>query len=230
MSSDLYVVLKLALSLDGRIAARTGVSRWITGPSARAQVHALRARYGAVGVGIGTALADDPELTVRDAQGQNPARVVFDSQLRLPTDSKLARTAHITRTIVVCTDQAPKDRAEALRACGVEILPVASSPDGTGTLDMQRALLALSQAQLADILIEGGASIAGTLLQQELADELHAFIAPILLGPEGRAGIVGWSGPDAPSSAPRLVSPTIEQVGDDTYIHGRIDYPTRAPN
>jgi len=227
MSSDLYVVLKLALSLDGRITARTGVSRWITGPRSRAQVHALRARYAAVGVGIGTALADDPELTVRDVEGPDPVRVVFDSQLRLPTDSKLARTAHVTRTIVVCTDQAPSDRAQALLMCGVEVLRVGSGADGTGTLDLRQALAALSQAQLANILIEGGASIAGALLRDELADELHAFIAPILLGPQGRACIAGWPGPDAPGSAPRLVSPTVQRFDNDVYVHGRIDYPTR---
>jgi diaminohydroxyphosphoribosylaminopyrimidine deaminase/5-amino-6-(5-phosphoribosylamino)uracil reductase len=178
-------------------------------------------------VGIGTALADDPELTVRDAIGSDPARVVFDSQLRLPTDSKLARSAHTTRTLVLCTQHAPEARARALAACGVEVVRVPSAVAGPAPaqLELRPALASLAQLQLGAILIEGGAGIAGALLREALADELHAFIAPILLGPEGRACIVGWPGPDAPASAPRLIDPAIEPCDRDVYVHGRLTYP-----
>jgi diaminohydroxyphosphoribosylaminopyrimidine deaminase / 5-amino-6-(5-phosphoribosylamino)uracil reductase len=227
MANGVHVVLKLALSLDGRIASRTGVSRWITGPVARARVHALRAQHTAVGVGIGTALADDPELTVRDAQGKDPIRVVFDSQLRLPTGSKLALTARTTRVIVLCAERASQEGAAALEACGVEVLRVASSASD-GHLDMGSALGALAQAAIDSILVEGGAAIAGALLSGQHVDELHAFIAPLLLGPSGRACAVVWSGPASPDEAPHISDPVIEPCGPDVYVHGRMVYPPAA--
>ncbi len=226
MAGRSYVVLKLAVSLDGRIAARTGASRWITGPAARARVHALRAAYAGIGVGIGTALADDPELTVRDAPGRDPIRVVFDSQLRLPVTSKLAVTARRTRTIVVAVETAPADRAEALAATGVEVLRV--SPTATGQLDLGQTLAALARASVPSILIEGGASIAGALLAGRLVNELHVFVAPTLLGPEGRPCAVAWSGPAHPSEAPRIVDPIVETCGPDVYVRGRLEYAPAA--
>jgi diaminohydroxyphosphoribosylaminopyrimidine deaminase / 5-amino-6-(5-phosphoribosylamino)uracil reductase len=229
MANGVHVVLKLALSLDGRIAARSGVSRWITGPSARARVHALRARYAAVGVGIGTVLADDPELTVRDAPGNDPIRVVFDSQLRLPVASKLAHSARTTRTLVICVDGAPRERAAALESCGVEVLRVARGAGSQTSLDMGLALSALARASVASILVEGGAAVAGALLAGRYVDELHAFIAPLLLGPDGRACAVGWAGPDAPAHAPRIAEPVIERCDADVYVSGRLEYPVTNP-
>ena len=229
MANGVHVVLKLALSLDGRIAARSGASRWITGPSARARVHGLRARYAAVGVGIGTALADDPELTVRDVPGNDPVRVVFDSQLRLPVSGKLARSARQTRTLVICSDDAARERSDALEGCGVEVLRVARVPEAHGSLDMGLALAALARAAIPSILVEGGAAVAGALLAGRYADELHAFIAPLLLGPEGRACIVGWDGPAAPADAPRIVEPVIEHCDADVYVSGRLEYPATNP-
>jgi diaminohydroxyphosphoribosylaminopyrimidine deaminase/5-amino-6-(5-phosphoribosylamino)uracil reductase len=226
MADSVHVVLKLALSLDGRIATRTGASRWITSAGARARVHALRAKHAAVGVGIGTALADDPQLNVRDAEGSDPIRVVFDSQLRLPTTSKLALTARSVRTIALAADDAPQDRATALAACGVEVIRVARTQQANGSLDLGAALRALAQADVESILIEGGAGIAGALLEGRYADELHVFIAPILLGPDGRPCAVGWAGPDQPARAPRIADPSIEACDPDVYVHGRLIYPT----
>ena len=239
MANGVHVVLKLALSLDGRIAARSGKSRWITGPVARTRVHALRARYAAVGVGIGTALADDPELTVRDVPGDNtitdpaaepssrPVRVVFDSKLRLPVTSKLVQSARSTRTLVLCSDEAASERSSALENCGVDVLRVGRGAQGS--LDMGLALTALARASIASILIEGGAAVAGALLSGCYADELHAFIAPLLLGPDGRACVVGWAGPDAPADAPRIIDPVIERCDADVYVYGRLEYPATNP-
>lgn len=218
-----YVSLKLALSLDGRIATRSGASKWVTGPDARAKVHHLRSRSDAVAVGIGTAVADDPHLTVRDAPGDSPLRVVFDTNLRLVPGSRLAQTAREIPTLVVCGPEAGEGPEEALANLGVECVRIPLSTEGR--LDVVAALRMLAQRGVVTMLVEGGAELAGSFLAQRLADELHAFIAPILLGPRGRPGAVDWAGPDTPQQAPRIRAPSWELVGEDAYVHGQIVYP-----
>jgi diaminohydroxyphosphoribosylaminopyrimidine deaminase/5-amino-6-(5-phosphoribosylamino)uracil reductase len=218
-----YVSLKLALSLDGRIATRTGESKWVTGPDARAKVHLLRARNDAVAIGIGTALADDPRLTVRDAPGSSPLRVVFDTKLRLPPGSRLAQSAREIMTWVLCGADADPALEEELVALGIEV--IRSPISAEGRLDVNLALRMLAQRGVVTLMVEGGAELAGSILASRLADELHCFIAPILLGPRGRAGAVDWAGPDTPQQAPRIASPSWELVGEDAYAHGRIIYP-----
>ncbi len=218
-----YVSLKLALSLDGRIATRTGASRWITGPEARARVHVLRAESDAVIVGIGTALADDPALTVREVIGRNPARVVVDSQLKLTVDSTLATTANDVPTYVLTTDDAPEDRALVLRESGIEVIRCPASPEGR--VDLEHGLRALGERGIVSVLVEGGAELAGSLLAARLADCLHAFVAPLLLGPRGRPGAVDWCGPAEIVEAPRILEPQWEVCGMDAHVFGRVDYP-----
>ncbi|MDB4944991.1 MAG: Diaminohydroxyphosphoribosylaminopyrimidine deaminase [Labilithrix sp.] len=218
-----YVSLKLALSLDGRIATRTGASKWVTGPDARAKVHLLRAKNDAIAIGIGTALADDPRLTVRDAPGESPIRVVFDTKLRLPLESRLVRTAREVPTLVLCGIDAPAQAEAELADAGVECV---RSPLSTeGRLEVFTALRSLAQRGIVTLMVEGGAELAGSFLAGQLADELHAFIAPILLGPRGRAGAVDWAGPNTPQQAPRIAVPSWELVGSDAYVHGAIMYP-----
>lgn len=218
-----HVSLKLALSLDGRIATRTGASKWVTGPDARAKVHLLRARHDAVAVGIGTAIADDPRLTVRDYAGPSPTRVVFDTKLRLPLDGHLAKTAQETRTIVLCGEDAPAHEEEELRGMGVTVLRAEKSAEGR--VDVSQALTLLGEQGIVSMMVEGGAELAGSFLAGELADDLHAFVAPILLGPRGRPGAVDWAGPDTTQQAPRIAKPSWELCGADAYVHGRIVYP-----
>ncbi len=218
-----YVALKLALSLDGRIATRSGASKWVTGPDARAKVHLLRARADAVAVGIGTAVADDPRLTVRDAPGDSPLRIVFDTNLRLTADSRLAHTARDYPTLVLCGPDASPETEAQLSALGVECARMPLSTEGR--LDVVGALRMLAQRGIVSLLVEGGAELAGSFLAGRLADELHAFIAPILLGPRGRPGAVDWAGPDTPQQAPRISKPAWELVGEDAYVHGNIVYP-----
>jgi diaminohydroxyphosphoribosylaminopyrimidine deaminase / 5-amino-6-(5-phosphoribosylamino)uracil reductase len=218
-----YVSLKLALSLDGRIATRTGESKWVTGPDARAKVHLLRAKSDAIAVGIGTALADDPRLTVRDAPGDSPMRVVFDTKLRLPLASRLVQTARETPTLVLCGLDAPADAEAELATHGVECLRTPLSAEGR--LEVFTALRSLAQRGVVSLMVEGGAELAGSFLAGRLADELHVFVAPILLGPRGRAGAVDWAGPDTPQQAPRISSPAWELVGNDAYVHGPLLYP-----
>jgi diaminohydroxyphosphoribosylaminopyrimidine deaminase/5-amino-6-(5-phosphoribosylamino)uracil reductase len=220
-----YVVLKLGLSLDGRIASRTGASKWVTGPEARARVHLLRSQHDAVVIGIGTALADDPRLTVRDAPGHSPLRVVFDTKLRLPVASRLVQTAREAPTWVICTTDAPSSNEEALIERGVEVLR--APPSAEGRIDPVGGLKMLSARGIVTVMVEGGAELAGSLLAAAVIDELHCFIAPILLGPRGRPGAVDWAGPATPSEAPCIGDPQWEVCGVDAHVWGSLKYPPR---
>ena len=225
-----HVALKLGLSLDGRIATRSGASKWVTGPEARAKVQELRARRCAVAVGIGTALADDPRMTVRDMalapQGRSPIRLVFDTRLRLPLHSRLVQTAREVPTWVLTGSDAPEPLEQALADAGCVVLRVPSSAEGR--VDVSAALRLLASHNIVSILVEGGAELAGSLLASRLADELHAFIAPILLGPRGRPGAVDWAGPETPNDAPRIVEPRWELCGRDAYVSGPMSFPPRT--
>jgi diaminohydroxyphosphoribosylaminopyrimidine deaminase / 5-amino-6-(5-phosphoribosylamino)uracil reductase len=225
-----HVSLKLALSLDGRIATRSGASKWVTGAEARVKVQELRAKHDAVAVGIGTALADDPRLTVRDTAllpaGRMPYRIVFDSRLRLPLHSRLVQTAHDVPTWVLAGADAPEAAEEALVDAGCSVIRVPNSAEGR--VDVAAALRLLASQGIVSVLVEGGAELAGSLLATRLADELHAFIAPILLGPRGRPGAVDWAGPDTPTEAPRIVDPTWELCGRDAYVSGPLAFPSRG--
>lgn len=224
-----HVALKLAVSLDGRIATRSGASKWVTGPEARVKVQELRSRRDAVAVGIGTALADDPRLTVRDeallSDGRCPARVIFDTRLRLPTTARLAQSTDVAPTWIVAGPDAPEDLEHALVDAGCAVLRVPSSAEGR--VDVAAALQAVAERGVVSLLIEGGAELAGSLLAARLADELHVFLAPLLLGPRGRPGAVDWAGPDTPSDAPRIDDPCWEVCGRDAYVSGKVLYPER---
>jgi diaminohydroxyphosphoribosylaminopyrimidine deaminase / 5-amino-6-(5-phosphoribosylamino)uracil reductase len=221
-----YVLIKLAISLDGRIATRTRASKWITGPEARSKVHELRAAADAVLVGTGTVAADDPLLTVRDAEGPNPIRVVVDSNLRISAGARLVTTAAETPTLIITTPEAPEATENVLAAAGVEIIRVARSNEGR--VDIQSALRALAQRGIVTLMVEGGAELTGSILAARLADELHVFIGPLLLGPRGRPGAVDWAGPEDPTDAPRIADPKWELCGKDAYVHGVLSYtPTR---
>lgn len=218
-----FLALKLALSLDGRIASRTGASKWITGAESRAYSHTLRSRYDAVMVGINTVLADDPRLTVRAVTGRNPIRVIIDSKLRVPDGSKILRTADEVPTCIVTTIGADESRISTLEALGVSVLRVPGTAEGR--CDMRVTLRELAKREVVSVLCEGGAELAGTLLAGRQVDRLHAFMAPLLLGPRGRPGAVDWAGPEGPDDAPRLSHPRWELHGDDAYVSGRVIYP-----
>jgi diaminohydroxyphosphoribosylaminopyrimidine deaminase/5-amino-6-(5-phosphoribosylamino)uracil reductase len=220
-----YVSLKLAVSLDGRIATRTGASKWVTGPEARAKVHELRSGMDAVAVGIGTVVADDPRLTVREVDGASPVRVVFDTKLRTPFSARLVGTARETATWVITSVDASPAVEQSLSDHGVQIIRVA--PSAEGRIDVTAALRSLAQRGIVSLMVEGGAELAGSVLASRLADELHVFVSPILLGPRGRPGAVDWAGPDTPSEAPRIADPHWERCGKDAYVFGRLAYPPK---
>jgi diaminohydroxyphosphoribosylaminopyrimidine deaminase / 5-amino-6-(5-phosphoribosylamino)uracil reductase len=220
-----YVSLKLAVSLDGRIATRTGASKWVTGPEARAKVHELRSRMDAVAVGIGTVVADDPRLTVREIAARGPVRVVFDTKLRIPFGARLVATARETPTWIITSLDSSPAVEQTLSDQGVQILRVA--PSAEGRIDVTAALRSLAQLGIVSLMVEGGAELAGSVLAARLADELHVFVSPILLGPRGRPGAVDWAGPDTPSEAPRIVDPHWERCAKDAYVFGPLAYPPK---
>jgi diaminohydroxyphosphoribosylaminopyrimidine deaminase/5-amino-6-(5-phosphoribosylamino)uracil reductase len=202
-----WVTLKLALSADGAIADPTGERRWITGPPARAEAHRMRAGVDAVAVGIGTVLADDPELTVRDAPPprRQPTRVIFDSRLRTPLDAKVIRGAAVVPTVILARESTPS-RAAGLEARGVRVFT---------TKDPEDALRCLGSLGLRSLLVEGGAKLAGGLVTAGLVDRIALFEAPVTFGPAALRGFAHT----APDYLDRLrTSPVVlrRMVGDDT--------------
>jgi diaminohydroxyphosphoribosylaminopyrimidine deaminase/5-amino-6-(5-phosphoribosylamino)uracil reductase len=181
------VTLKLATSLDGRIATRSGDSRWITGDAARRRAHALRASHDAILVATGTALADDPALTCRlpGLSDRSPVRVVLDRQLRLPVSAKLLATARDVPTWVFTTAAADPGRRSALAAMGVEIVEVATESDGL--LSLGAALRVLGGRGITRLLVEGGSALSAGLLQQDLVDRIYWFRSAAVIGGDGLA-------------------------------------------
>jgi diaminohydroxyphosphoribosylaminopyrimidine deaminase / 5-amino-6-(5-phosphoribosylamino)uracil reductase len=204
----LGVTLKLATSLDGRIATASGESRWITGEEARAEVHRLRAGHDAVVIGIETALADDPELTVRTPghAGPQPARVVLDSRGRLPSESRLVRTSGEVPTYVVTL---PATASPHLRR--VEVAP---GPDGRP--DLVQAVKALASLGLARLFVEGGGQVAAGFILAGLVDRIEWFRAPVVLGGEGRP-CIGALALARLADAPRFRRVSVQPLGEDLW-------------
>ena len=212
-----WVAMKTAMTLDGKIATRTGDSKWITGAEARAYVHELRHRFMAIVVGIGTAVADDPLLNCRiEGRGvRQPIRVVVDSNARLSLDSQLVKTAGEYRTIVAHTRFAPEESVKALREAGVEML---LCKEKEGLVDVRNLLELLGQSGIDSILLEGGGSLNYTFLAEGLADELYAFIAPKIVGGMNAKTPVEGAGMEKMADAINLELENVLHVGHDVLL------------
>jgi len=212
-----YVHAKWAMSLDGKIATRTGDSRWISNEASRRRVHELRGRVDGVVAGIGTVLADDPLLTARPPGPRLPTRVVLDSKARMPIGAKLVQTAHLAPTLVVVSPAAPADRVEALRGAGCEML--APSPDYDGTPKLPQLLDELGRRRWTNVLVEGGSEVLGRFLDSGAIDEVHVFISPCLLGgQQGKTPIAG-RGCDHIADAWQFGHQKIEMIDGDFYFN-----------
>ena len=226
-----YCVVKLATSLDGRIAAADGTSRWITGPEARADGHRLRAESQAVMVGAGTALADRPSLTVRDAPEPDelsapvatpsvcppqPLRVVLDARGRVPAEGPLF-DAGLAPTLVVTAPSVRPGAVDAWLAAGAKVLTVA--PADGGGVDLDATLRALAGEGVLQVLVEGGARLAGSLVAAGLADRIVTYVAPTVLGRDGRPAL-DLAGPGTIADATRFTLVDVARLGDDV----RLDY------
>ena len=216
-----FVHLKLACSLDGRIATRAGDAHWITGEAARARAHELRHEYDAILIGAGTALADDPLLTDRSGRPRRRplVRVVLDGRLRLSPESRLARTARDAPVIVVTAEEAEPRKVAALEACGVEIIRTSH-----GGRDLAAALEVLAGRALQSVIVEGGAEVAGAFLDARLVDKVTFFIAPVILGGRDAKAAVGGLGPAKIAEAVHLDEVEVIQRGRDVEITG---YPVK---
>lgn len=213
-----WVHAKWAMTLDGKIASRTGHSQWISNSQSRAVVHQLRGRMDAIVVGIGTALADDPQLTARPAGVRVATRVVIDSQARLPLSSQLVQTAADIPVICVTSTAASAERMECLRAAGVEVLQCA--PDETGRPLVGEWLTELGQRKMTHVLVEGGGTLIGSLFDAQAIDEVHAFIAPKLLGgAQATTAIQGLGLESVPEAGLRVLETQV--LDGDIYVHGR---------
>jgi diaminohydroxyphosphoribosylaminopyrimidine deaminase/5-amino-6-(5-phosphoribosylamino)uracil reductase len=214
-----FVHLKLATSLDGKIATRTGDSRWITGAVARARAHELRHKYDAIMVGGGTVRADNPLLTDRSGKTRRRplVRVVIDQRLRLTADSQLAQTTAESRVVVFTRDDSDPAARSALQSRGVEVV--------TQT-ELLRVIEDLGRQSIQSVLVEGGATLAGLLLDAGLVNKITFFVAPMIIGGQDAPSAIRGAGADKLANAFQLEEVEVEQLGRDLEITG---YPTSVP-
>jgi len=209
-----YVHLKLATSLDGKIATRTGDSKWITGEAARAEAHCLRRKYSAVLVGVGTVIADDPRLTVRHVSGRNPIRLVLDAEGAIPLAATLLQDGG---PITVVTSAMPEEKEQALHALGAEVLRLPGEKD---RIDLPALLEYLGEKRVDSLLVEGGSTTSASFLEARLIDKVSFLVAPILLGGRDAVSAVGGIGAECISNAIPLQHVSVKRLGEDIAIIG----------
>jgi diaminohydroxyphosphoribosylaminopyrimidine deaminase/5-amino-6-(5-phosphoribosylamino)uracil reductase len=215
------VTLKLATTLDGRIATRSGESQWITGPPARERAHALRAAHDAIMVGTGTVIADDPQLTCRlpGLSHRSPVRVVIDRHLRIPPTARLVREAGEDTTWILTKPSADPARRQELLDHGVTLIDV--NPSAEGAIGLNAALAVLGERGITRLLVEGGGRLAAALVRARLIDRIAWVHAPMLIGGDGVPAMADF-GLDTLTEAPRFERVSMEAVGDDVMTVLRI--------
>ncbi len=214
------VIFKSAMTLDGKVASRTGDSQWISGEASRARAHRWRAESDAVAVGIGTALVDDPRLTARiEGVASQPRHVVFDSEARLPLDSKLVQGVAEVPLIVVCSRAAARTSVQALEAAGVDVITATGENEAARVED---ALDELGAREIQSLLLEGGPHLAGAFLEAGEIDEVRMFVAPLILGgAKARTAVEGIGVGDIAAGTRALALET-ERIEDDVLIVARL--------
>lgn len=211
-----YVVMKYAMTLDGKIATKTGASKWITQEAARREVQYMRHRYMGIMVGIGTVLADDPMLNVRVEGLKSPVRIICDSKLRIPLDSQIVKSAREYRTIVAYADlENVEKKKEILQTMGVETI---FCPDMKKHVNLKHLMEYLGKENIDSILLEGGGTLNDSALRAGVVQEVQAFIAPKIFGGTGSRTPVDGIGIELPSQAAVLKFKDICQIGEDLKI------------
>lgn len=216
-----YVHAKWAMTLDGKIAARTGASRWISNEASRGVVHRLRGRMDAIVVGAQTARVDDPLLTARPPGPRVACRIVVDSRASLSLDSRLVRTAGDAPVLVAATSAAPAENVQRLRAAGVEVQQLPAT--GSSRTDVTELLAELGRRRMTNILVEGGGELLGEFFDREAMDEVHVFVAPTIVGGAAAKSPVAGAGLAEISDRSPFASTEFQVLGHDVadvYIHG----------
>ena len=217
-----YVVMKYAMTADGKIATRTGASKWITGDAARAKVQKLRHRCMGIMAGIGTVLADDPMLNVRIEGGKSPIRIICDSDLRIPSDSQICRTVKEFPTIVACAAARLKDREEEILRLERLGIQVVQTFGGESAVDLKELMGILGNQGIDSILLEGGGTLNDSALQAGIVSEIQAFVAPKLFGGNEAKTPVAGRGVNFPDEAVPLTLEKISQVGEDLLLEYKV--------
>ena len=213
-----YVVMKYAMTMDGKIATRTGASRWVTGEEARYRVHQDRHRYRSILAGVGTVLADDPLLTCRMDGGRNPLRVICDTHLRTPLDSRIVATARQVPTILATSCSSPERRAPYEAAgCQVWVLP-----QRDGHVDLSALMEQLGAEQIDSVLLEGGGTLNWSALAQGIVQKVQAYVAPKLFGGQAAKSPVEGLGVETPAQAVQLVHTTVTPLGCDLLLESEV--------
>lgn len=211
-----FVTLKLAATLDGKIASSSGDSQWVSGAKARALVHRWRNEYDAVLIGGATARADNPQLTCRTESGRNPYRIVLDSRLRLALTSRLLRQKDPAKTIIATTRKAPPAKVRAIESLGAVVWRL---PARGNHVAWQPLLKKLAAMGVVSVLVEGGAAVAASALKEKIIDKVEFFYAPKIIGADGRAMIDGL-GLRKMAQALSLRELDVRRVGDDILLSG----------
>lgn len=215
-----YVIMKYAMTADGKIATVTGASKWITGEAAREQVQKTRHACMGIMVGVGTVLADDPALTCRIPGGKNPVRIICDTTLQTPLSSQIVQTAGEVPTILAAGSPAAAEKREAYEAYGCQVLEV---PVKEGHLDLQCLMQRLGEMEIDSILLEGGAMLNAGALKAGIVTAVQLYLAPKLFGGAAAKSPVGGEGVALPADAYRLKSPQIMQIGEDIRIEWEVE-------
>lgn len=218
-----WIIAKWAMTLDGKIATRTGQSKWISGPESRELVHQLRGRMDAIVVGRRTAELDDPLLTARSKEVSRPQRVatriVLDSQASLSLDSQLVKTAREIPLIVAASNTASSSAVQALQSAGAEVLQFAGS---SSSERLKQLLDEVGRRRMTNVLVEGGSQLLGSLFDAQQVDEVHCFIGPKIFGGNAAPGPIGGEGVASPEMAAMFARAVKRMIGDDIYIHGQL--------
>ncbi|MCF6178532.1 MAG: bifunctional diaminohydroxyphosphoribosylaminopyrimidine deaminase/5-amino-6-(5-phosphoribosylamino)uracil reductase RibD [Geopsychrobacter sp.] len=216
-----YTLYKAAMTLDGQMATRRGDSRWVSGEESRQRVHRLRDQVDAIMVGVDTVLADNPQLSTRLPQGgRDPLRVVVDSQLRIPLDSRIVNLQSTAPTLIATTDRAPADKMRRLSALGCEVLLL---PEVKGRVSLIELWQRLGQRDIQHLLLEGGRTLAAAALQSGLINRLQVYIAPKLVGGTGLSGLFSGPGCALMKDALAVSDLRVEQVGSDLLLSAEVN-------
>ena len=218
-----FVVMKYAMTLDGKIACATGDSKWVTGEIARTQVHRMRGRYRGIMVGIGTVLADDPMLNCRVEGGVDPVRIICDSNLHIPTESQIVKTASDIETIVACSQEAleserKQEKIRRLKEAGIQII----GTEGAHGVNLVELMKMLGGQNIDSILLEGGGTLNASALEDGIVNKVYAYIAGKLIGGMDARSPVEGMGIDRMADAITLQNMEIEKLGDDFCIVGYV--------